>query len=183
MTPWGPSHIHSFVSCPWPPPSPSPSCSAWLIPLTVGHPSVSQNPGHVMGNQRSLFKESGHASPPSSSVMALFLLPGLHLYAGLGILLAFHLVKSTSCSFCLVYPGTALTVGFPFHSGVILKSCIQGAYSATSLCSSNPTQTSLLSRPCSWLFPSQLLVKIATMCPCLSKPLPGQFGCQHQSLP
>lgn len=115
MTPRGPSHIHSFVSCPWPPLSPSPSCSAWLIPLTVGHPSVSQNPGHVIGNQRSLFKESGRASPPSSSVMAQFLLPGLHLCAGLGILLAFHLVKSTSCSFCLVCPGTALTVGFPLH--------------------------------------------------------------------
>ena len=69
---WGTSHLHSCASCPQPALSSLPPTLALpgrsLCP--EGHPSVFQNPGHVMGNRRSLFKASGHAGPPSSSVMA-----------------------------------------------------------------------------------------------------------------
>lgn len=68
----GPSHLHRCTSCPQPPLS-SLSLTLALPSRSLcpeGHPSVFQNPGHVMGNQRSLFKVSGYAGPPSSSVMA-----------------------------------------------------------------------------------------------------------------
>ena len=70
-------------------------------------------------------------------------------------------------------------------SGILLKSCVYKLHALPQVCAllipCKPV--SLLSSPCSWLSPSQLLVKIATTCPCLSKPRPGQFGRRHQSLP
>lgn len=44
--------------------------------------------------------------------MALFLPPGRHLCADLGILLACYPVQPTSCSLCLMW-GSTLTVGLP----------------------------------------------------------------------